>query len=46
MVSGARGLPVMLVVSSGDQSVQLGSVPPWPFKQAKRPEIKTPVHIS
>jgi len=28
MVSGVRGLPVMLVVSSGDQSMQLGSVPP------------------
>jgi len=28
MVSGVRGLPVMLVVSCGDQSMQLGSVPP------------------
>ena len=27
-VSGVRGLPVMLVVSCGDQSMQLGSVPP------------------
>jgi len=28
MVSGVRGLPVMLVVSSGDRSIQLGTVPP------------------
>jgi len=28
MVSGVRGLPVMLVVSCGDQSMQLGSIPP------------------
>ncbi len=28
MVSGVRGLPVMLVVSSGDQSIQLGTIPP------------------
>jgi pimeloyl-ACP methyl ester carboxylesterase len=28
MVSGVRGLPVMLVISSGDQSTQLGSIPP------------------
>ena len=28
MVSGVRGLPVMLVVSCGEKSIQLGSVPP------------------
>ncbi len=28
MVSGVRGLPVMLVVTAGDQSTQLGSIPP------------------
>jgi len=28
MVSGVRGLPVMLVISCGDQSMQLGTVPP------------------
>jgi hypothetical protein len=28
MVSGVRGLPVMLVVQSGDQSIQLGTIPP------------------
>ena len=28
LVSGVRGLPVMLVVSKGDQSTQLGSIPP------------------
>ena len=28
LVSGVRGLPVMLVAVSGDQSVQLGSIPP------------------
>jgi len=28
IVSGARGLPVMLVVINGEQSTQLGSIPP------------------
>lgn len=28
MVSGVRGLPVMLVISSGDKTMQLGSIPP------------------
>ena len=28
MVSGVRGLPTMLVVQSGDQSIQLGTIPP------------------
>lgn len=28
MVSGTRGLPVMLVVQSGEQSIQLGTFPP------------------
>ena len=28
MVSGVRGLPVMLVISQGDQSTQLGTIPP------------------
>lgn len=28
MVSGVRGLPIMLVVQSGEQSIQLGSIPP------------------
>jgi len=28
LVSGVRGLPVMLVIRSGDQSTQLGSIPP------------------
>jgi len=28
MVSGVRGLPVMLVVQSGEHSIQLGTIPP------------------
>jgi len=28
MVSGVRGLPIMLVVQSGDQYIQLGTIPP------------------
>jgi len=28
LISGVRGLPVMLVVSCGDQTIQLGSIPP------------------
>jgi hypothetical protein len=28
MVSGVRGLPVMLVARSGDQAIQLGTIPP------------------